>query len=83
MLIEAGIESPAALRRAGAVEAWRRLRMLFGKRVTASYLYALEAAVTNTKWNELAAKRVAELKAIAQRVARRQGGLATGRKASG
>ena len=79
MLIQAGVENPGTLRRIGAVEAWRRIRMMFGKRVTASYLYALEAAVTDTPWNDLTPKRVAELKMIAQDVARRQGD--TGRKA--
>lgn len=79
MLIQAGVENPNTLRRIGAVEAWRRIRMMFGKRVTASYLYALEAAVTDTPWNDLKPKRVAELKMIAQDVARRQGD--TGRKA--
>jgi hypothetical protein len=42
--------------------------------VTASFLYALEAGVTNTRWSDLTPARLAELKAIAGDIARRQDG---------
>ncbi|HVY02420.1 MAG TPA: TfoX/Sxy family DNA transformation protein [Caulobacterales bacterium] len=82
MLIEAGVPDPAALRRMGAVEAWRRLRLLHGRRVTASFLYALEAGVTDTRWSDLTPARLAELKAIAGDIARRQDGARSPERAA-
>ncbi len=71
MLKEVGVNTPQDLRAIGAIEAWRRLRFTFGRRVTRSYLYALESAITETRWNDLSAKRVRELRAAADDIAAR------------
>jgi DNA transformation protein len=42
-LIEVGIGDLAALRKLGAVKAYRRLKFRYGKEVTRNALYALEA----------------------------------------
>lgn len=70
MLIEAGVENPAALRRMGAEAAYRRLRFVFGRRCPATYLYALDIAVRAVHWRDMSRARMARLKRIAQRIQR-------------
>jgi DNA transformation protein len=53
MLAEAGIRSVAALRRAGAVEAFRRVRRAV-PRVSVNLLWALEGALTDRAWQDVA-----------------------------
>jgi DNA transformation protein len=49
-LAEVGITTPAALRKIGAVAAYKKLRFRFGRDVTLNALYGLEAAVRNIDW---------------------------------
>lgn len=75
MLAEAGVETPEALHEIGAVEAYRRLRFAFGKRVTASYLYALHVALNAMRWSDLGGAEKAALGARARETARQQDAL--------
>ncbi len=52
-LAEAGIGSVAALRRLGAVEAWRRVRAHWPG-ASLNLLWALEGALTGRGWQEVA-----------------------------
>ena len=72
MLIEAGVESPEALRAMGAVEAFARLRFAHGRRVTTNFLYALDIAIRGVHWRDLSDARMAELRAAAEDVKARQ-----------
>ncbi len=69
MLDEAGVPDPKTLRKIGASAAYRRLRFHFGKRASASYLYALECALTGCDWRELRETRMAALKRAARQIA--------------
>lgn len=62
-LIEIGITTPAALRRAGASEAWRRLRFAHGRRITLTWIYALDIAIRGGRWEDLTPARMAALRA--------------------
>jgi DNA transformation protein len=53
LLAEAGIRSVAALRRTGAVEAFRRVRSAV-PRVSLNLLWALEGALTDRAWQDVA-----------------------------
>ena len=65
MLVEAGVTNADALRALGAVEAWRRLRFVHGRRVTLNFLYALDNAVSGQRWSEMDGSRRAELRQLA------------------
>ena len=52
-LREVGIEDAAALRRLGAVAAYRRLKHAFPREVSLVMLYALEGALRGCHWNRL------------------------------
>jgi len=52
-LREVGIEDAAALRRLGAIAAWRRLKHAFPREVSLVMLYALEGALIGCHWNRL------------------------------
>ena len=52
-LREVGITTPAALRRMGAVAAYRRLKHAFPREVSLVMLYALEGAIRGCHWNRL------------------------------
>ena len=52
-LAEAGITSVAALRRLGAIEAWRRVRAHWPG-ASLNLLWALEGALTGRGWQEVA-----------------------------
>jgi DNA transformation protein and related proteins len=65
-LKEIGIDTPAALREAGAVGTYRRLKFRFGKAVTLNALYGLDAAIRNVHWRTIDAARKAELRRLAE-----------------
>jgi DNA transformation protein len=69
MLADAGVPDSKTLRKIGAAQAYRRLRFHFGKRASASYLYALECALSGCDWRELRDTRMSELKEQAHKIA--------------
>lgn len=69
MLIEAGIPDVKTLRKLGPVNAYRRLRFHFGKRVSTNFAYAIECGLRGMDWRLLEPERKAELKAAAQAIA--------------
>jgi DNA transformation protein len=52
-LDEAGIGTVDALRSIGAVEAYRRLKFMFPRKVTLNAVYGLEAAMRGCRWADL------------------------------
>lgn len=54
-LREVGIDNAAALRKIGALSAYRRLKHAFPRQVTLVMLYALEGALRDCHWNRLPA----------------------------
>jgi DNA transformation protein len=66
LLVDVGIATPDMLREVGAVEAWRRLRFAHGKRVTVTWIYALDIAVRGIPWRELSEARARKLSAAAR-----------------
>jgi hypothetical protein len=52
-LREVGLESAAALRKLGALAAYRRLKHAFPQEVSLVMLYALEGALRDCHWNQL------------------------------
>jgi DNA transformation protein len=52
-LADVGIADEAALRKIGAVAAYRRVRHEFPRETSLVLLYALEGALTDTPWLEL------------------------------
>ncbi len=52
-LREVGIEDAAALRKLGAIAAYRRLKHAFPREVSLVMLYALEGALRGCHWNRL------------------------------
>ncbi len=54
MLEEVGIARVADLRAIGAVDAWRRIKFAYPKRVSLVGLYAIEAALRGCPWTSLA-----------------------------
>jgi DNA transformation protein len=52
-LNEAGIGTVAHLRSIGSVEAYRRLKFMFPRRVSLNALYGLEAALRGCRWLDL------------------------------
>ncbi len=68
LLLEAGIGTPDELRRVGAIEAYRRLRFVGGRRVTVTWIYALEIAIRGAKWGDLPARRAAQLARAARQI---------------
>ena len=53
MLEEVGISTVSDLRAIGAVDAWRRIKFAYPKRVTLVGLYAIEAALRGCPWTNL------------------------------
>ena len=68
LLVDVGIATPEMLREAGAVEAWRRLRFAHGKRVTVTWIYALDIAIQGIPWKELSEARARKLAAAAKAI---------------
>ena len=54
-LAELGITDGAALRRIGAIAAYRRLKFAYPRETTIVALYALHGALTDTDWRALPA----------------------------
>ena len=52
-LVELGIVDDVALRRIGAVAAYRRLKFAYPRETTVVALYALHGALTDTDWRDL------------------------------
>lgn len=69
MLVDAGITDVVQLRELGVEKTYRLLRFHYGKRVTANFIYALEAATRGISWMDLEPERKAELRALALRIA--------------
>ncbi len=65
-LNEAGIGTLADLQSLGAVEAYRRLKFMFPRRVSLNALYGLEAALRGCHWLDLPSS----VKAVLQQEAR-------------
>jgi len=53
MLREVEIVTEDDLRAAGAVEAYHRLKLVFGRRVSVIALYAMEAALRDCHWRAI------------------------------
>jgi len=68
LLVDVGITTPGKLKQVGAVEAWRRLRFAHGKRVTVTWIYALEIAIQGIPWRELSDARARRLAAAAKAI---------------
>ncbi|HEX5007558.1 MAG TPA: TfoX/Sxy family DNA transformation protein [Hyphomonadaceae bacterium] len=68
LLVDVGITTPEMLRGMGAIAAWRRLRFAHGKRVTVTWIYALEIAIQGTTWKALSEARAARLAAAAKAI---------------
>jgi len=68
LLVDVGITTPEMLRKIGAVEAWRRLRFAHGKRVTVTWIYALDIAIQGIPWKELSEARARKLSAAAHAI---------------
>jgi len=64
-LAEIGIDNAQALREAGAVAAYVRLKFLFPRETTINALYAIESALIGCHWLKLDAAVKARLKAEA------------------
>jgi DNA transformation protein len=69
MLIDAGIPDVKTLRKLGPIDAFRRLRFHFGKRVSTNFAYAIECALRGMDWRLLEPARKAELKEATHRIA--------------
>ena len=65
-LREAGIEDEAALRKLGAIAAYRRLKHAFPREVSVVMLYALEGALRGRHWNQLPPGVMQRLQAAAK-----------------
>ena len=68
LLVDVGIITPEMLRKVGAEEAWRRLRFAHGKRVTITWIYALDIAIRGIPWKELSEARARKLRAAAEAI---------------
>lgn len=67
-LVEIGIDSAEALRAQGPVTTFVALRQHFGRRITFSWLYALECACTGMPWKLLDDERKKALRRFADRL---------------
>lgn len=52
-LREIGVENEGDLRAMGAVEAYRRLRFVFGREISIITVHAMEAALLDCDWRRL------------------------------
>jgi DNA transformation protein len=64
-LRDVGIEDEAALRKLGALDAYRRLKHAFPRHISLVMLYALEGALRGCHWNHLPPGVKDKLKAAA------------------
>lgn len=65
-LRDVGIDHGAALRKVGALDAYRRLKHAFPRHVSLMMLYALEGALRDCHWNRLPAGVKERLKQAAE-----------------
>ncbi|HEV8388724.1 MAG TPA: TfoX/Sxy family protein [Dongiaceae bacterium] len=65
-LRDVGIEDEAALRKLGALAAYRRLKHAFPREVSLVMLYALQGALLGCHWNNLPPGEKERLRAAAQ-----------------
>jgi DNA transformation protein len=63
MLLDAGIRDEATLRTMGAAAAFRRVLFARGGGGSANLLWALEGALTDTRWDQLSGETRARLRA--------------------
>jgi hypothetical protein len=56
------------LRKIGPEEAWRGLRFAHGKRVTVTWIYALDIAIRGILWKDLSGPRARKLRAAAEKI---------------
>ena len=68
LLVDVGVTTPDMLRKVGAERAWRRLRFAHGKRVTITWIYALDIAIRGILWKELSEARARKLRAAAEAI---------------
>jgi DNA transformation protein and related proteins len=61
-LREADVSTPEALKTLGSIEAWLRLRFIFGSRISIIALYAMEASLRDLDWRYLPTEVKLELK---------------------
>jgi DNA transformation protein len=61
-LREIGITTESELREVGSVEAWHRLKFVFGRQINYIALRALEGALLDCDWRALPPEREAELR---------------------
>ena len=66
-LADVGITDEAALRRHGAVAAYRRVKHEFPRETSLVLLYALEGALSDTPWLELSDKVKSRLRRTVER----------------
>ncbi len=66
-LVDAGIRDAATLRTLGAAGAFRRVLFARSGRASRNLLWALEGALTGTRWDRVPAARRAELLAEVER----------------
>ena len=64
-LAEIGIKTEADLRAAGAVAAYLKLKDHFGRGVSLNYLYALDGALKDVRWDQMPEAERAVLRAEA------------------
>lgn len=72
-LVAVGIGDLAALRKLGAVKAYKRLKFRYGKAVTLNALYGLEAVLLGCHWRAIPAARKDALRTAAIDPERDQG----------
>lgn len=78
-LIEIGIESPAQLRKAGAKQAYRRLRFAHGRKITLTWVYALDVAIRGVSWRDLTPERADYLRRAAELIVAEVGNSPNGK----
>ncbi len=66
MLEEVGITTVEELRDIGAIDAYRRLKFTFDKRVSLNFLWGIEAGLRDMDWRLLSDQDKAKLKAELQ-----------------
>lgn len=67
-LAEIDVHAEDDLRKLGSIEAWHRLRFVFGNKVSIIALYAMEAALIGCDWRHLPHDVKATLQQAGQRL---------------
>ena len=63
MLAEVGIDSVADLKEVGAIEAYQRLKFVFGKSISLNALWAIHTGLQDRDWRSLSVDEKEKLKA--------------------